>query len=184
MEIRKEIQMKNESKKLLWVVVGLALTILVIAGTTLFLEKHQQAEPDKLKGESEIKFETVVDKNKELIGYWQGVCQEAPFLYMIFTDQDYKILKQADTDVNSYPVFEKGTWSIDGDSIILTADTVVDGVAAKVPKTYPIKIETSKDQEKNFTVLEIGDNPAYFYGMKVENQIELNAIDQSQVQSD
>lgn len=172
--------MRSESKKLLWVIVGLALTILVIAGTTVFLEKHQQAETDKLREESKIKFETVADKNKELVGYWQGVYQEAPFLHMIFTDKEYKILKQTETDANSYPVLEKGTWVIDGDSIILTADTMVDGVAAKVPQTYPIKIETSKDQEKDFIVLKIGDNPAYFYGMKADDISQLVAVDWSQ----
>jgi len=169
--------MQKSTTKVIKIAAIVLLVIGLIQGVAYGMDRYDSAMTAKAREESKIEFKASENKAAEIVGYWAGVYQEDPCLHMIFTQTDYEIIQEQGSDVNAYPVLEKGTWIIDGDNITLTAINVANGVTTPTARSFAIKLETSLKDENNFTILKIGANPTYFYGTKVDSQEKLVSRD-------
>jgi|LGVE01.1.fsa_nt_gb hypothetical protein len=173
--------MKKNTTKVILSAIAVIIIICVIQGIGYATDQYNDVTEKQMKEKSEIKFQPTENKTADIVGCWQGVYQKEPNLHMIFTETAYKILQEKGNDVNAYPVLEKGTWTIKGDQLHLTADTIVDGVKTQIMRTYFIQLEKSLEQTENFRVLKIYDDDlTYFYGRKVQDKNQLVGINWNQ----
>lgn len=160
-------KMTKENIKILKLVMVIAFVTTGIYLGMFIQEKFEKVRIENLKASSKVELQSVENKAEEVIGYWQGVYQAAPYYHMIFTENTYKILEENKEMPSKYPVLEMGDYRIEGEEIILNAKTPQGGIERK----FSIKLEENRDNEEHpLIILAIGDQPKYFYGRKVSEE--------------
>jgi len=161
--------MENSNKRD-WIIYILIISSVIVLGVYCYGIRNTRMG-------QEIEFQSVQEPNTAIVGIWNEVTKnEGVARRIIFTDTTYILLLQDGATPDKNTVLETGTYVLDSNGIVLHMLTpdVKDGY-------IPCLIQTPENNQ--MTIIDMGENHSYFYGMKASDQTDqMQALQEMEAQ--